>query len=116
MLTSWLSRRQKAKENADTKRTVGDPSLGAVEHPLVPLKRGRTRRGSGVATVSGFTQGEATDVLPIEKRLLKDLLLLRGGILIDGTQVERVIDAHDLEKWMKSDEGKNAASQFGSRS
>ena len=85
------------RDNTDRKRTVGDPSLRAVEHPLVPLQRGRTRRGSCVATVSGFTQGEATDVLPIEKRLLKDLLLLGGGILIDGTQVERVIDAHDLE-------------------
>ena len=53
----------------------------------------------------------------VEKRLLEGLLLLGGGILIDGTQVERVIDAHDLKKWMKSDDGKAMfkANQFGIR-
>ena len=54
--------------------------------------------GAGVTSVSGFAESEAAHVLPVEERLLEDLLLFWGRPFVDGSQIQRVVDAHDLER------------------
>ena len=57
---------------------IGDPSLGPVENPVVPVPLGRGGGRAGVAAVARFGEAEAPDLAAVHER--GDVLLLQGLI------------------------------------
>ena len=76
--------------------TVRDPRFRSIEDPFVSLQRGRARGCASVRSVSGFTQGETTHMLSVEKWLLEDFFLLGSGKFVDGAQIQGIVHAQNL--------------------
>ena len=57
---------------------IGDPSLGSIQYPVVPVPLGRGGGRAGVAPVARFGEAEAADLAAVHER--GDVLLLQGLI------------------------------------
>ncbi len=94
---------------------IGDPGLGAVEHPLIAVKHRRGRSRAGITApsymggeyqwgfnadesdeyvapaVAGFREGEAAQLLARGKRGNPLLFLIRVSELLNGATVQRLV-------------------------
>mmetsp|Transcript_21839 Transcript_21839/g.60688 ORF Transcript_21839/g.60688 Transcript_21839/m.60688 type:complete len:407 (-) Transcript_21839:92-1312(-) len=82
---------------------IGDPGLGSVDDPVVPILGGGSGRGSRIGSVSGLAQTKATNVVYLSVPVVgrkgkgrdKFLVLLGRPKGLDRVHVERVVGAHD---------------------
>ena len=72
---------------------VGDPHLGAVEHPVVAVALGRGAHAAGVGAEVGLGQAEAADRLAGRHARQPLLLLLLGAERVDREHRQRALHA-----------------------
>ncbi len=70
---------------------VGDPHLGAVEHPVGTVTAGAGAHARGVGTEVGLGQAEATDRLPGRQPGQPFVLLFLGSIAVDREHRQRAL-------------------------